>query len=198
MALAWNKTRFVKSCVKPQDYPKFGHHTKLVAICGRSNVGKSTLINELCQQKSLAKTSATPGKTQLINFFTIEDRLVLVDLPGYGYAKVPQAMKAEWGKTVSTFLNEAKQLEIVLFLLDIRRIPSGEDLEFLEWLAATQKPFLLVLTKADKLSQAEAKKQVTTILEHLPYSGMEYVVHSSKSGLGTHDLRQKVEDYGTH
>jgi len=198
MTLAWNKTRFIKSCVKSEEYPKFGHHTNLVAICGRSNVGKSSLINELCQHKGLAKTSTTPGKTQLINFFSIDDRLVLVDLPGYGYAKVPKAMKAEWGKTIATFLNEAKKLKLILFLLDIRRTPSAEDLEFLEWLAAKEKPFLLVLTKADKLSKTESYQQIGSILENLPYSGMEYVVHSSKTGLGTHDLRQKIEDYGTH
>lgn len=198
MKLAWNKTRFVKSAVWPEQYPKFGHHVSQVAICGRSNVGKSSLINELCSQKSLAKTSSTPGKTQLINFFTIDERLVLVDLPGYGYAKVPDAIKKDWGKIIDGYLNKAERLDLILFLLDIRRTPTADDLQFLDWLFVRSKPFIIVLTKADKLSKNEAEKQTRIILEALPYEGIEHILHSSKSHQGTYELRQRIEEYVTN
>ena len=197
MKLTWNKTRFMKSAFLPKDYPKFNHHLNQVAICGRSNVGKSTLINEICAKNGLAKTSKTPGKTQLLNFFEIDERLILVDLPGYGYAKVPQKMKHTWAKAITDFLENAENLALILFLLDIRRTPNAEDLELLNWLAHYQKPFLLVLTKTDKLSKKEQPKRIKEILEHLPYEGFEHVVHSSLNHTGTLDLRKKIEDYAT-
>ncbi len=195
MKLNWGKTRFIKSCLVPDDYPKIPHFMNQVAICGRSNVGKSTLINELCQRSNLAKTSKTPGKTQLLNFFEIDERLMFVDLPGYGYAKVPHEIKSDWGKVIATFLEKATRLELILFLLDIRRLPNSEDLELLHWLYHYQKPFLLVLTKADKAKKQEQEAQTKAILKELPYEGFEYVLHSSKSHLGTYDLRQKIEQY---
>lgn len=195
--LTWNNTRFVKSAVLPNEYPKLSPHMNQVAICGRSNVGKSSLINDLCQRQGLAKTSKTPGKTQLINFFELDERLMLVDLPGYGYAKVPDKIKNEWGKVVSTFLEKAPQLELILFLLDIRRDPNSEDLEFLHWLYHYQKPFLLVLTKTDKVTKPELEIRSKEIIKLLPYEGFEYVAHSSKTHQGTFDLRQKIEQYAT-
>lgn len=197
MKLRWNSTRFIKSAVWPEEYPKFGHHLNQVAICGRSNVGKSTLINELCGKNQLAKTSKTPGKTQLINFFEIDERLIFVDLPGYGYAKVPQSVKDQWGKVMTKFFEKAVRLELILFLLDIRRTPTTEDLELLHWLYHYQKPFLLVLTKADKVTKSELDIQTKAILKELPFEGFEYIQHSSKSHLGTFELRQKVEQYAT-
>ena len=197
MKLNWAKTRFIKSCLEPKDYPKFPHFMSQVAICGRSNVGKSTLINELCQRPNLAKTSKTPGKTQLLNFFEIDEKLMFVDLPGYGYAKVPHEIKSDWGKVITSFLEKATRLELILFLLDIRRVPNSEDLELLHWLYHFQKPFLLVLTKADKANKQEQEAQIKTIIQQLPYEGFEYVLHSSKSHLGTYDLRKKIEQYAT-
>ena len=153
MKLVWNKTRFIKSALLPADYPKLSHSLNQVAICGRSNVGKSTLINDLCGQIRLAKTSKTPGKTQLLNFFEIDERLVFVDLPGYGFAKVPEKVRSEWGKVISEFLENAERLGLILFLLDIRRTPNAEDLKLLDWLYHYKKPFVLVLTKIQQSSR---------------------------------------------
>ena len=197
MKLVWNKTRFIKSAVEPKEYPRISHHINQVAICGRSNVGKSSLLNELCSQSKLAKTSKTPGKTQLLNFFEIDERLVVVDLPGYGFAQVPDKVKSDWGKTITQFLEHAERLELILFLLDIRRDPNGEDLEFLHWLYHYQKPFLLVLTKSDKVSKHEQEQRKEAILSQIPYQGFEYIQHSSKSHQGTYDLRHKIEQYAT-
>lgn len=197
MKLVWNKTRFIKSALLPEEYPKIPHHLNQVAICGRSNVGKSTLINDLCGQSKLAKTSKTPGKTQLLNFFEIDERLIFVDLPGYGYAKVPEAVRTQWGKVVSQFLEKAERLELILFLLDIRRTPNDEDLKLLDWLYHYNKPFVLVLTKTDKVTKSELEARTKEIIGALPYEGFEYVQHSSKTHLGTFDLRQKIEQYAT-
>jgi GTP-binding protein len=198
MKLAWNKTQFVKSAVWPEEYPKINHRIAQVAICGRSNVGKSSLINDICDRAGLAKTSKTPGKTQLLNFFNVDDRLSLVDLPGYGYAKVPEAIKGQWGKVITRFLESSERLELILFLLDIRRMPNADDLQFLDWLYHKKKPFLLVLTKVDKVSKIEVEQLTQGILEHLPYEGIEYMRHSSKTHQGTLDLRRRIEEYGTN
>lgn len=197
MKLTWNKTRFIKSALLPEEYPKIPHNLNQVAICGRSNVGKSTLINDLCSQSKLAKTSKTPGKTQLLNFFEIDERLIFVDLPGYGYAKVPESVRTQWGKVVSQFLEKAERLEFILFLLDIRRTPNEEDLKLLDWLYHYNKPFILVLTKADKVTKNELAARTKEILSALPYEGFEYIQHSSKTHLGTYELRQKIEQYAT-
>ncbi|MBS0635090.1 MAG: YihA family ribosome biogenesis GTP-binding protein [Verrucomicrobia bacterium] len=197
MKLAWNKTRFMKSALWPEEYPKISHHSSQIAICGRSNVGKSSLINELCANNSLAKTSKTPGKTQLLNFFEIDEKLVFVDLPGYGFAKVPERVQKDWGKIITNFLENAPQLALILFLLDIRRTPNKEDLEFLHWLNHYQIPFILVLTKADKVTKNELAACQKEILSQLPYEGFEVLVHSSKTHQGTIDLRKMIEAYAT-
>lgn len=197
MKLTWNKTRFIKSAVLPEEYPKIGFHMNVVAICGRSNVGKSSLINDLCAHNSLAKTSKTPGKTQLLNFFEIDEKIVFVDLPGYGFAKVPTHVQKDWGKIITNFLEKAPKLELILFLLDIRRTPNKEDLEFLHWLHHYQKPFILVLTKVDKVTKNELEACQKEILSHLPFEGFEVVLHSSKTHQGTLDLRKKIEQYAT-
>jgi GTP-binding protein len=196
MKLVWNNTRFIKSALLPADYPKIHAHINQVAICGRSNVGKSSLINEVCGRAGLAKTSKTPGKTQLLNFFEVDEKLVVVDLPGYGFAKVPDKVKAQWGDVITKFLEKADRLALILFLLDIRRTPNSEDLVLLNWLYHYQKPFLVVLTKADKLSKQELDARTKEILGAIPYTGFEHIIHSSKTHFGTFDLRKKIEQYG--
>lgn len=126
-----------------------------VALAGRSNVGKSSLINHLFNQKKIAKTSATPGKTQLINFFSVDEQFLLVDLPGYGFAKAPLEERAKWSKAIDTYLNLRKTLRFILLLQDCRREPNREDLALIEWGTAQQIPLLLILTKTDKLSNTE-------------------------------------------
>ncbi len=126
-----------------------------VAIAGRSNVGKSTLINGITQGKKIAKVSRTPGKTQALNFFLADNRFYLVDLPGYGFAKVPKAVKESWGKLVEGYLTENPNLRGLVFLIDCRREIQPDDMTLLEWVIDRGLPFLIVLTKADKLSRSQ-------------------------------------------
>jgi GTP-binding protein len=144
----------------PADRPEF-------AFIGRSNVGKSSLINMLCKQSKLAKTSATPGKTQLINHFIVNNAWYLVDLPGYGYAKVSQSQRRSFGKMISHYLQNRENLVMVFVLLDARHTPQKIDLEFVNQLGAWEVPFTLVFTKADKETQAIVAKNVKAFLDKM-------------------------------
>jgi GTP-binding protein len=152
---------FIKSAVKPKDFPPA--ELPEVAFVGRSNVGKSSLINVLAGRKALVRTSSTPGRTQLINFFDINGILTLVDLPGYGYAKAPPELRKQWGPMIETYLAQRENLKAVVLILDIRRIPSDGDLDMLGWLERYNIPPIIVLTKCDKLSKTERAKQTTLI-----------------------------------
>ncbi|MDU0458212.1 MAG: ribosome biogenesis GTP-binding protein YihA/YsxC [Geobacteraceae bacterium] len=156
-----NQAEFIKSAAKPKDYPPPG--LPEVAFVGRSNVGKSSLINVLAGRKGLVRTSSTPGRTQLINFFDINGILTLVDLPGYGYAKAPPALRKQWGPMIESYLSLRESLKAVVLILDIRRVPSDGDLQMLRWLEMYNIPPIIVLTKCDKLSKNEQAKQKTVI-----------------------------------
>ena len=155
-----------------------------IAIVGRSNVGKSSLINHLLN-RVLAKTSSKPGKTQSINFFLIDDALALVDLPGYGYAKVSKEIREEWGAFINTYLEKRTSLKLILFLMDIRRIPSEEDCAFIQWAHFHKKPLLIIFTKTDKLKDHEIKKAtenaVNTITAQLDCTPCTFLHYSIKS-----------------
>lgn len=155
------QAEFIKSAAKPKDYPPA--LLPEVAFVGRSNVGKSSLINVLAGRKALVRTSSTPGRTQLINFFDINGKLTLVDLPGYGYAKAPPELRKQWGPMIETYLAKRENLKTVVLILDIRRIPSDGDLQMLRWLENYNIPPVLVLTKCDKLSKTERAKQTALI-----------------------------------
>ena len=155
------KAEFIKSAVKPKDYPP--PELPEVAFVGRSNVGKSSLINVIANRKALVRTSSTPGRTQLINFFDINGILTLVDLPGYGYAKAPPELRKQWGPMIETYLAKRDSLRAVVLILDIRRIPSDGDHQMLGWLTNYGIPPIIVLTKCDKLSKTERAKQTTLI-----------------------------------
>jgi GTP-binding protein len=156
-----HQAEFIKSAVKPKDFPPA--ELPEVAFVGRSNVGKSSLINVLAGRKALVRTSSTPGRTQLINFFDINGILTLVDLPGYGYAKAPPDVRKQWGPMIETYLAKRENLKAVVLILDIRRIPSDGDLEMLGWLQRYNIPPIIVLTKCDKLSKVERAKQTALI-----------------------------------
>jgi GTP-binding protein len=145
-----NTAEFITSAVKPSQYPEARYPE--VAFAGRSNVGKSSLINTLVNRKRLVKTSSTPGRTQLINFFSVNGALSLVDLPGYGYAKVPESVRSKWGPMIETYLKGRETLNAVVLILDVRRTPGIEEKNFIDWLALYHRPAILVVTKADKLS----------------------------------------------
>ncbi len=134
-----------------------------IALAGRSNVGKSSLINHWLGQKNLAKTSAKPGKTQLLNFFLLDDKALLVDLPGYGFAKAPEETVKQWSQAIDFYLNHRPSLRLILLLVDIRRDLTGEDLSLIHWAEHKKIPLLLVLTKKDKISDQEADAKSKSI-----------------------------------
>ena len=138
-----------------------------VAFAGKSNVGKSSLINALMNRKALARTSATPGKTQTINFYNVNDVMYLVDLPGYGYAKVSEKEKIQWGKLIERYLNTSKQLKAVFLLIDIRHDPSANDKMMYEWICAQGYEPIIIATKLDKLKRSQVQKHVKMIKEGL-------------------------------
>ena len=131
-----------------------------VAFAGRSNVGKSSLLNRLVGRRKMAKVSNTPGKTRSLNFFLIDDRYYFVDLPGYGYARVSKELRQSWGRMIESYLNECRNLVGLVLLLDSRRDPTDEDYQLLEWLAARKVPALIAVTKTDKLSRSKAAQKV--------------------------------------
>lgn len=140
---------------------------KEVAFAGKSNVGKSSLINALMNRKSLARTSAQPGKTQTINFYNINDAMYLVDLPGYGYAKASQAEKEKWGKMIENYLHTSKMLQAVFLLVDIRHAPSANDKMMYEWMVYQGYAPIIIATKLDKIKRSQIQKQVKAIREGL-------------------------------
>ena len=173
---------FVKSAVKPSHYPPAIFPE--IAFSGRSNVGKSSLINTLVNRKRLVKTSSTPGRTQLINFFNINNAFFFVDLPGFGYAKVPKSIKKTWGPMVETYLSTRKTLKGVVLILDIRRVPGAQDLEFIEWLRYYAIPSILILTKADKLSKSKQMNQHIANTKILGVDRNDLILVSAKSRMG--------------
>lgn len=152
---------FLKSALKEADWPR--DNTAEVAFLGRSNVGKSSLMNSLLGVHGLARASSTPGRTQLLNFFVINDRFRFVDLPGYGYARAPRAVKAEWSQAAEEYLAIRQQLVLSIHIVDSRHDPSKQDLQLHEWLVHHHKPHLIVATKSDKLSNNELRKNIERI-----------------------------------
>jgi GTP-binding protein len=152
---------FVGSAFSPDQYPRDGRPE--FAFAGRSNVGKSSLINALLNRKGLAKTSGTPGKTQTINFFDVNGKIYFVDLPGYGYAKAPKQVKEQWARLMMAYLGNRKPLRLVVQLLDARHGPTDRDLEMLDLLEQARVPTLIVATKIDKLRRAERDRNLAAI-----------------------------------
>jgi GTP-binding protein len=181
---------FVKSAAKPKDYPPPG--LPEVAFVGRSNVGKSSLINVLAGRKGLVRTSSTPGRTQLINFFDINSILTLVDLPGYGYAKAPPELRKQWGPMIEAYLASRESLRAVVLILDIRREPSDGDLQMLRWLETYNIPPIIVLTKCDKLSKNEFAKQSAVIAAAIKRDKGMLLPFSALSRVGRDDIWSEI------
>ena len=166
-----------------------------IAFSGHSNVGKSSLINKIFNRKSLAKVSATPGKTATINFFDFEN-VYIVDLPGYGYAKVSQNEKLRWAKLIDRYLNDtSRHLGLVFQLVDIRHEPTKDDITMINFLVESEIPFVIVFTKADKLSKAQREKRLKAFETEIPYFGdITSIIFSSKTGEGADEIRAIIED----
>jgi GTP-binding protein len=184
--------QFVKSAVEPSQYPPAV--LPEIAFTGRSNVGKSSLINTLVNRKHLVKTSSTPGRTQLINFFIVNRAFSFVDLPGFGYAKVPAAVRRSWGPMVETYLSTRKTLKGVVLIMDLRRIPGIQELNFIEWLSDHTIPKILVLTKSDKLSKNKQNTQKKSVAEALGVPKEQPILFSAKSRMGKDDLWDALEE----
>ena len=179
---------FVKSAFEKQHWTNDGFPE--VAFLGRSNVGKSSLLNSLVQRKALARTSNTPGRTQSINFFLINASFYFVDLPGYGYAKVSKSMRADWGKMAEEYLSERENLVLAIHLIDVRHDPTDLDRQLNAWLVTNGTPFVVAATKADKLSANQLKKQVEAIVRTLP--GGSVIAFSSVIGRGRDELLNEI------
>lgn len=177
-----SSAEFVKSAARPSHYPPA--ELPEIAFAGRSNVGKSSLINRLVNRKHLVKTSSTPGRTQLLNFFLINNAISFVDLPGFGYARVPAAVKKKWGPMIETYLSTRPTLKGVVLIMDIRRIPGLEERNLIDWLALYGRSCILVLTKTDKLSKSKQILQHRKIAGALSEDPDALLLFSAKSAKG--------------
>ncbi|WP_085164912.1 ribosome biogenesis GTP-binding protein YihA/YsxC [Gilliamella bombi] len=168
-----------------------------IAFAGRSNAGKSSALNTLTNQKGLARTSKTPGRTQLINLFEVEENCRLVDLPGYGYAQVPEAIKRKWQKALGEYLQKRESLKGLVVLMDIRHPLKDLDQQMIEWAVSVDIPIMLLLTKADKLASGSQKKQVNMVKEAiLPFQGdITVAPFSSPKRIGLEALKQKLDEW---
>ncbi|MEK3731430.1 MULTISPECIES: ribosome biogenesis GTP-binding protein YihA/YsxC [Paenibacillus] len=186
------KSEFVVSAVGPAQYPDDA--LPEIALAGRSNVGKSSLINRLISRKNLARASATPGKTQQLNYYRVNDDLYFVDFPGYGYAKVSKAQRAQFGVMIEKYLLNREELKLVLLVVDMRHPPSKDDISMYEWLQHYDRPVCVVATKADKIPKTKWPKHIKIVKETLgfkPYHSL--VMFSSETGLGKDELWEVIE-----
>ncbi|RLB76201.1 MAG: YihA family ribosome biogenesis GTP-binding protein [Deltaproteobacteria bacterium] len=186
-----SSAEFIKSATRPGNYPP--EQFREIAFAGRSNVGKSSLINVLVNRKSLVRTSSTPGRTQLINFFKINDQFSLVDLPGYGYAKVPLAVKKAWGPMIRTYLEVRESLYGVVFIFDIRRVPREEDIRMLDWLEEFGVPTIPVITKIDKINRSQREKHIKLIVEETGLPQDAFSLFSAHTQEGGEEIWERIE-----
>ncbi|MEX1308105.1 MAG: ribosome biogenesis GTP-binding protein YihA/YsxC [Eubacteriales bacterium] len=188
------KARFIKSITRISAHP--GGDFPEIAVAGKSNVGKSSLINYFCNQRKLAKTSGTPGKTRLVNFFLINENFYLVDLPGYGFAKVSKAEQESWGRMIEDYLINSDKLKAIVILVDIRHNPTRDDLMMFNWAAQYSIPVICVATKADKIAKSKRYNQIKAIKKLIGYGeGFEIYPVSSSEKLGKEAVLNAIEAY---
>jgi GTP-binding protein len=185
---------FVTAAVGPSGYP--GDRSPEVAFLGRSNVGKSSLINALLTRRKLAQTSRTPGKTRTLNFFLVNGKFFFVDLPGYGYARISRTRQAEWGKVIEVYLSQRTLLRACVLLVDLRHPPSPLDCQMKSWLDHYQCPTVIVGTKADKIGVAARRKNIETLRRELPVSeNQPLIAFSARTGIGKAKLWSTIEEH---
>jgi len=191
MGMEIKKADFVTSLAEYGSFP--GRGLPQIAVAGKSNVGKSTLINQLCRRNKLARTSSTPGKTRLINIFLLNENFHLIDLPGYGFAKVDKKEKARWGQMMQDYFTQAEELRHVLCLVDIRHEPTEDDLTMNRFLREMGIPFTVVATKADKISRGARSRHLAPICRALLVQPWEIICFSGEDGTGREELLAQLE-----
>jgi GTP-binding protein len=188
----FNKAEFFRAYGEFSQLPKSDRIE--IAFAGRSNVGKSSLINKVFNRKNLARVSAVPGKTATINFYSLEN-IYLVDLPGYGYAKVAKSDKVRWSGLIEGYLHDDRDMRLVFQLIDMRHPPTGDDIHMINFLIESEMPFAIVFTKADKLSKREREERMAGFAAEIPYfDDIEKVEFSAQTGEGAEKIRQIIEE----
>jgi GTP-binding protein len=187
-----NQSEFIISAVGPSQYPEDA--LPEVALAGRSNVGKSSLINRMINRRNLARTSSQPGKTQTLNYYKINEDLYFVDLPGYGYAKVSQEQRRKWGQFIEEYMINREPLKLLILLIDSRHEPSKDDVLMYEWVRHFGIPLVVVATKADKLPKSQWQKHVKIVKETLGMPKHDpFILFSSETGMGKDELWSFIE-----
>lgn len=182
-------------------YRSYGEYSQLppperleIAFAGRSNVGKSSLINKILNRKRLARVSSVPGKTAVINFYNLEN-IYLVDLPGYGYAKVSKSEKQRWAGLIEGYLHSGRELGLIFQLIDYRHPPTGDDLQMIEYMIDMEIPFVIVFTKADKLKKSQRAERMEGFAKEIPcFSEITHIEFSSETGEGNEEIRKIIEE----
>ena len=191
MSLNLQRAEFIRSAVKSGDFPRDG--LPQVVFSGRSNVGKSSVINRLLNRKNFARVGAAPGKTTHINYFLIDERLYLVDLPGYGYARVSQAERARWGRLIESWFADTSLMTLGAMIVDARHKPTADDCTMGEWFKGSGKPFVVVANKLDKLKQSEVEPNLARIRETLGISDdVKVIPFSAEKGTGRQELLEEI------
>lgn len=185
--------KFIKSAEKKSDF--ILDNLPQIAVVGRSNVGKSSLINLLTNNKKMAKTSSTPGRTRLVNYFNIDNKFYIVDLPGYGYAKASKNMTNAWDNVMNDYFIDNDNLKLVFVLLDCRHNPSALDIQMVNYLAENEIPAILILTKVDKLSKSELNKNIANISNLLRYNKDMIIPTSSEKKIGVSQIEKILDEY---
>jgi GTP-binding protein len=183
-------SKLIKTAFLPEQFPEI--NLPEIAFAGRSNVGKSSILNSLMARKKLVRVSSRPGFTQSINFYLVNDKLTFVDLPGYGYAKAPRRLMEKWRILVESYLEKRENLKGVVCIFDIRRIPDHLDISLIEYLKAFQIPYLMTLNKADKVSQPKRARQIKTICERLSIEKDLTIITSARTGEGIGKLLESI------
>lgn len=186
--------KYEVTAVKPEQYPDSS--LPEIAFVGRSNVGKSSILNILTNRKNMARVGSTPGKTRQINFFNIDEKLYFVDLPGYGYASVSKAERSSWGALADTYLTTRHQLKLIIMLVDIRHTPSADDKTMYRWLAENNFPHIVIASKMDKISRSQIKNRLKEIRAALAMDdGIKLIPFSATDKLGTDEVWEAIEAY---
>lgn len=189
-----NNIELLISAVKPDQYPETG--LEEVALSGRSNVGKSTFINSMIGRKNMARTSQQPGKTQTLNFYNIDDQLVFVDVPGYGYAKVSKTQREQFGKMIEKYITQREQLKLVIQLIDIRHNPTEDDILMYDFLKYYELPVLIIATKEDKIAKGKIQKHLKAIKERLELEEEDTIIsYSSINNKNQQTIWNAIQQY---